>query len=141
MRDAATGETEKPVYGVNDGSFIAAGGEEGVFRLVNRFYDIMYENPKYRYIYDMHPDGEVARDKLARFLCGWMGGPTLFREKYGAISIPQKHSHLGVTAQDRDNWLACMAEALDEQDYAHDFKVYLIEQLSYPAELIRKTQV
>ena len=130
---------EQPQYGDGDATFQAAGGEAGIFRLVNAFFDLMRDRPEYREIWDMHPeDKDVSRDKLARFLCAWTGGPRLFREKYGPISIPPAHAHLKIDARLRDGWLSCMAEALDACGYPDDFKIYLLAQLGIPAERVRQ---
>ena len=128
-----------PDYGSADATFQAAGGEAGIRLLVDVFYDIMEADPRFSDIRSMHPaDLEVSRDKLARFLCGWTGGPRRYREKYGAITIPGAHAHLGVTAKERDQWLACMAAALAAQDYPQSLVQYLLEQLAVPAERIRQ---
>ena len=124
-------------YGDGDATFRAAGGESGIRALVEDFYDIMGSNPAYRTIYSWHPDDiSVSIDKLARFLCGWMGGPRRYSEKYGRISIPGAHQHLDVTEAERDQWLNCMREALERQPYPEDLKSYLIEQLAVPAEAV-----
>ena len=90
-------------YGDGDASFQAAGGEAGLLRLVDDFYDLMETRPYAATIRAMHPpDLTVARDKLARFLCGWLGGPKRYQERYGSISIPGSHAHLDVDADARD---------------------------------------
>jgi len=128
-----------PLYGTNDATFVAAGGADGIRKLVDAFYDIMGADPSYETILKWHPsDLELSRDKLARFLCGWMGGPNRYEEKYGAISIPGAHSHLSITARERDMWLECMSQAMDAQGYPADFKAYLLKQLSLPAERVRQ---
>ena len=128
-----------PDYGSADATYQAAGGQAGIRKLIDSFFDIMGSNPTYRRIYDWHPDDiEVSRDKLALFLCGWMGGPRLFPQKYGQIAIPKVHSHLKVTEVERDMWLACMQEALALQDYPESLKQYLLEQLAIPAERVRQ---
>ncbi len=127
-------------YGQGDATFKAAGGEDGIRRLVDSFYDIMDTNAEYQTIRRWHPkDLTVSRDKLARFLCAWTGGPRRYSEKYGPISIPQAHAHLDVTEIERDQWLSCMARALAEQDYPQSLRDYLIEQLGVPAERVRVT--
>ncbi len=127
-----------PQYGDGDTSFQAAGGEEGIRQLIDDFYDIMDTLPEARGIRDMHPqDLTVSRDKLARFLCGWLGGPKLYREKYGRIQIPRAHNHLRIGIHERDTWLLCMWKALGAQPYEEDLKRYLIEQLFVPAERSR----
>ena len=139
MVNAQSESQPAPRYGYGDTTFQSAGGEEGVHRLVDSFYDIMSTNSDYRRIYDWHPDGDVARDKLARFLCGWMGGPKRYHEKYGSISIPRVHSHLAITERERGMWLSCMGEALNQQPYPDSLKKYLLAQLAIPAEHVRRT--
>lgn len=126
-------------YGSGDASFQAAGGEAGIVKLVDDFYARMGADPRFATIYAMHPDDKVvSRDKLARFLCGWLGGPKLYHEKYGAIGIPRVHAHLAIETDERDQWLTCMAESVAEQPFAPDFKTYLMEQLYVPAEAVRR---
>ena len=126
-------------YGSKDASFQAAGGQAGIRCLVDAFYDEMDRADYAADIRAMHPqDLDVSRDKLTLFLCGWLGGPRLYAEKYGGISIPSAHAHLDIGLAERDAWLRCMKVALDKQDYAPDFKIYLLEQLSIPAERVRK---
>jgi len=127
-----------PTYGQGDASFQAAGTQVGIRKLVDDFYDVMERHDDAKKIRMMHPhDLEESRDKLVLFLCGWLGGPRLVREKYGSLSIPQAHSHLRIGGTERDAWLMCMEEALKPQPYADDFKVYLLTQLAVPAERCR----
>ena len=126
-------------YGTDDASFQAAGGEAGIRTLVDAFFDRMGSDERFATIYAMHPDDkEVSRDKLARFLCGWLGGPKLYHEKYGSIGIPRVHAHLAIGTAERDQWLTCMAESVELQPFAADFKQYLMEQLYVPAEAVRR---
>ena len=126
-------------YGQKDASFHAAGGEAGIRVLVDAFYDEMERADYAATVLSWHPkDLEVSRDKLARFLCGWLGGPKLYSEKYGSIGIPAAHAHLDIGLAERDAWLGCMKTAIDQQHYAPEFKKYLLEQLSVPAERVRK---
>ena len=124
-------------YGDGDATYQAAGGQAGIRKLVDCFFDLATDS-KYRVIYDWHPDDkETSRDKLALFLCGWMGGPRPFVDKYGPIRIPDAHKHLKVTAVERDLWLNCMSRALKEQDYPPALSDYLKQQLYIPAERVR----
>lgn len=131
--------THQAEYGHGDTTYQAAGGQAGIRKLVDCFFDFMASDAKYSVIYDWHPqDKEVSRDKLALFLCGWMGGPRPFVEKYGQIRIPEAHRHLTITAVERDLWLDCMSRALNVQDYPPDLVKYLQQQLYIPAERVRK---
>ena len=126
-------------FGVGDASFLAAGGQQGIFSLVGNFFDRMGSDERFATIWHMHPDDkDVSRDKLARFLCGWLGGPKLYNEKYGAIGIPRVHAHLDIKAPERDQWLTCMSESVAEQPFSPEFKAYLMEQLFVPAEAVRR---
>lgn len=141
MKNSESTSQNKPQYGVEDASYQAAGREAGIRKLVDDFYDVMERLPEAVKIRNMHPtDLTVSRDKLARFLCGWLGGPKLFAEKYGSIRIPQVHSHLEIGYRERDAWLLCMQEALKMQPYAAEFKKYLMDQLYIPAERSRNSE-
>lgn len=127
-------------YGHLDTSYRAAGGLDGIRRLVDRFYDHMDSLPEARAIRAMHaPELTASRDKLACFLCGWLGGPRRYSDTYGPISIPGVHRHLSIGAAERDAWLRCMQKAIAEQPYDEAFKVYLLRQLAIPAERVRQT--
>jgi hemoglobin len=124
-------------FGVGDGSFRAAGQRAGITRLVDAFYRIMDALPEAQTIRRMHPrDLTVSRDKLARFLCGWLNGPALFNEKYGPIKLPSAHAHLRVGPRESAAWLRCMELAIEEQEFSPEFGAYLLRELRVPAERI-----
>jgi hemoglobin len=132
-------KTNEKLYGTDDASFLAAGGVTGIRTLVDVFFDRMSGDLRFTVIHQLHPiDLDTSRDKLARFLCGWLGGPKLYNEKYGSISIPRDHQHLPIGESERDQWLTCMKESVDEQPFQADFKTYLLEQLFVPAEGVRR---
>lgn len=130
--------TTSPVpFGVGDASFQAAGGEAGIERLVADFYEVMEESQAAACVRRLYPpDLNESRERLAAFLCGWLGGPRRYAEKFGSISIPQFHMRWTVGASERDAWLQCMAEAIARQHYSGDFSSYLLAQLQVPAERI-----
>lgn len=125
-------------FGQGDNTYNACGGIEGVRTLVDKFYDAMETLPEAARIRAMHADDlSISRDKLTHFLSGWMGGPRSYREHYGPINIPSAHRHLPIQEEDKDAWLSCMRHALDQQDhYSPELKMYLLEQLAFPAERI-----
>ncbi|MBB2496772.1 group II truncated hemoglobin [Aquipseudomonas ullengensis] len=121
-------------YGVGDASYQAAGGIDGLRRLVDDFYRLMDELPQASDVRAMHPQSlDAARDKLACFLSGWLGGPRLFSEKYGSIAIPSFHAQWPIGEAQAEAWLACMAQAIARQDYPPAFADYLLAQLRVPA--------
>jgi len=131
--------TDENSYGVGENSYQAAGKLPGIIQLVEAFYTNMDNFPEARKIRQMH-GVELAevRQKLAYFLSGWLGGPRLFSEHYGAINIPGFHKKFRVGEAERDAWLLCMKMAIDDQPYRDDFKEYLLAQLKIPAERVRQ---
>ena len=91
-------------------------GGEGVLRqLVTRFYAIMAQSPEAATIRAMHPaDLSSSRDKLFEFLSGWLGGPDLYVEKYGHPRLRARHLPFAIGEAERDQWLACMTQAMNE---------------------------
>jgi hemoglobin len=125
-------------YSTGDRSFQAAGGTPGLRQLVDDFYDAMDTISEAAKIRRMHPeDLTVSRDKLARFLSGWLNGPNTFRPKYGPIHIPRAHHHLSIGEAEMEAWLQCMNIALEKQPYEAAFKTYMLRQLRIPAERCR----
>ena len=90
-------------------------------------------------IKNMHPpDLAESRKKLTYFLCGWLGGPKLFSQHYGPISIPGFHKQFLIGYKERDAWLFCMQQAIAVQPFDDQFKEYLLAALRIPAERVRQ---
>jgi hemoglobin len=91
------------------------GGEATVRRLVNRFYDLMDCLDEAQDIRRLHaPDLNDAREKLFMFLCGWLGGPPLYIEKYGHPRLRQRHMPFAIGEKERDQWMLCMRQAMKD---------------------------
>lgn len=91
------------------------GGESGVRRLVDRFYDLMERCPEAEGIRKMHPQSlSGSRDKLFMFLSGWLGGPALYIENFGHPRLRARHLPFVIGEAERDAWMFCMSQALDE---------------------------
>lgn len=91
------------------------GGADKVRALVHRFYQIMDELPESYGIRKMHADDlQGSEDKLFKFLSGWMGGPQLFIEEYGHPMLRRRHINFSISESERDQWLLCMNQALQE---------------------------
>jgi hemoglobin len=91
------------------------GGETAVRCLVDRFYDLMDEDPDYYGIRKLHPqDLSSSRQKLFMFLCGFMGGPSLYTEKFGEPRMRTRHLPFSIGVSERDQWLSCMSRAMED---------------------------
>ena len=103
---------EKPPF---DTPFEWIGGEDRVRALVDRFYDLMDLEPAYKELRAAHGSTlQDARDKLAWFLCGWLGGPDHYIERFGHPRLRMRHMPFSIGIQERDQWLACMDQAMNE---------------------------
>ena len=103
---------EKPPF---DTPYEWIGGETAVRRLVDRFYDLMDLEPAYTELRAAHGSTlEDARDKLFWFLCGWMGGPDYFQERFGHPRLRMRHMPYVVNPHNRDVWLAHMNKEIDQ---------------------------
>ena len=91
------------------------GGEAAVRALVDRFYDLMDLEPGFAELRSLHPATLVgSRDKLHLFLCGWLGGPDLYAERFGHPRLRARHLPYAIGLKERDQWLACMVQAMQE---------------------------
>jgi hemoglobin len=91
------------------------GGEAKIRELVQRFYQLMDELPEAHRIRKMHHISlKNSEDKLFMFLTGWMGGPQLYVEKFGHPRLRQRHLPFAIGDDERDQWMMCMQQALDE---------------------------
>jgi hemoglobin len=126
-----------PIYGVGDASYQAAGGIEGLKLLCADFYRLMDERTEAADLRGLHAESlTLAQDKLTCFLSGWLGGPRLFSEKYGSISLPAFHARWPIDDNLSAQWLNCMAQAIALQPYTPEFAEYLLTQLRVPAQRI-----
>lgn len=114
------------------------GGEEGVRRLVDRFYDLMDTEPEAAGIRAMHPDDlDTSREKLWLFLVGWSGGPPLYVERHGHPMLRARHLPFPIGEAERDAWMLCMDRALDEHPMPGDLREYLRQRFAAVADHMR----
>ncbi len=99
-------DQEQPAFG-------RIGGESAVRELVDAFYDRMDLDPAFAGIRALHPpDLSASRDKLFWFLCGWLGGPAHYVERFGHPRLRARHLPFSIGIAERDQWLACMQQAM-----------------------------
>ena len=118
------------------------GGAEAVRALVDRFYDLMDLEPAYADLRRVHgSDLGAARDKLTWFLSGWLGGPDLYIERFGHPRLRARHLPFSISVVERDQWLACMNQAMEEQGVDEDLRVRLVQALLQTADWLVNQEV
>jgi hemoglobin len=114
------------------------GGDARVRELVERFYDLMDLEPKYRELRAVHGSTlEGAREKLYMFLSGWLGGPSLYIDRFGHPMLRARHLPFAIGAVERDQWMACMVQAMEEVDIPQELREALGQAFWKTADWMR----
>jgi hemoglobin len=114
------------------------GGEDAVRLLATTFYDVMDRSTAYADVRALHQaDLTDAREKFFLFLSGWLGGPQLYVEKHGHPRLRMRHATFPINEFIRDQWLACMGEALDACEVSGDIRTFLDGRFAHVADFMR----
>jgi len=114
------------------------GGEEKVKALVERFYDLMDLEPQYAALRAAHgSELASAREKLFWFLCGWLGGPSHYTDRFGHPRLRMRHMPFSIGVLERDQWLACMDQAMGEIEIDEALRARLRESFHQTADWMR----
>ncbi len=120
--------------------FDRIGGEPAVRELVDRFYDLMDLEPGYAALRATHGITlESARQKLFWFLCGWLGGPAHYEERFGHPRLRMRHMPFTIGILERDQWLACMNQAMAETGVDEALRTRLAQSFFQTADWMRNT--
>jgi len=122
----------------DDSAFALIGGEPALQALVERFYDLMDLEPRYTALRASHGNTlEDARQKLFWFLCGWMGGPDHYQERFGHPRLRARHLPFSIGIQERDQWVACMDQAMQETAVPEPLRLRLSQSFMQTADFMR----
>ena len=116
------------------------GGEAGVRRLVEIFYDIVEKEPVGDKLHILHLRGMgVAHSRIEQFhfLSGFLGGPRLYVEKHGHSNVRTMHEHVEIGPEARDAWLKCMDLALDRMAVDPNVKDGMMAHFTRVATVLR----
>jgi hemoglobin len=119
-------------------AFEMIGGANKLRELVDRFYDLMDLEPEFAGIRVMHPASlDGSRDKLYWFLSGWTGGPDLYIEQFGHPRLRARHLPFAIASSERDQWLRCMAWAMQDVGIAEALQERLMQSFYQTADWMR----
>ena len=114
------------------------GGEDRVHTLTERFYDLMDLEPKYAALRAAHgSDLDNARQRLFWFLCGWLGGPQHYTQRFGHPRLRARHMPFAIGITERDQWLACMDQAMQETGVDEALRARLLQSFFQTADWMR----
>ncbi len=114
------------------------GGEEGLKRLVDRFYEIMDSDPAAKETRDLHTTRlHGANRKLLMFLSGWLGGPNLYIEQFGHPRLRRRHMPFKIGNREAEQWMYCMKKALADVGVEAGLAQHLEKALTNTAQHMR----
>ncbi|ARU22907.1 3-oxoadipate CoA-transferase [Ralstonia solanacearum] len=130
MTDAASGQETL--------AFDLLGGEARVRELADRFYDLMDLESAFAELRALHPPSlEGSRDKLFWFLCGWLGGPSHYIERFGHPRLRARHLPFEIGTRERDQWMRCMALAMQDLGIDDALQMRLMQAFWQTADWMR----
>lgn len=89
------------------------GGMPVVEKIVNRFYDLMDENPVYAELRKLHaPDLAPMRSSLSGFLAAWLGGPRDWFSDNPGKCMMSAHRDVKMSSDVGHQWAEAMASAI-----------------------------
>ena len=116
-------------------------GDDGIKQLVNAFYDVMDELPLAAGIRAMHAENlDNVKRMLTAYMTGWMGGPPVYQAIKGTVCLTDPHEPYRIGPKERDQWLACMDEALQRVSASEELKDLLKEPLYRVADTVRNCE-
>ncbi|MBU6268743.1 MAG: group II truncated hemoglobin [Sphingomonadales bacterium] len=87
--------------------------------VVERFYDLMEQDPAYAELRAMHaPDLSHMRKSLVGFLAGWAGGPRDWFEENPGKCMMSAHKPFAITPKVAGQWADAMKRAVADAGIA-----------------------
>ena len=116
-------------------------GDDGIRELVHVFYYVMDELPLAADIRAMHAEKlDSIKRMLTAYLTGWMGGPPVYQAIKGTVCLTDPHEPYRIGPKERDQWLACMDEALIRIDASEELKDMLKDPMYRVADTVRNCE-
>lgn len=116
-------------------------GDQGIKDLAAAFYEVMDELPLAEDIRAMHAENlDHVKRMLSAYLTGWMGGPPVYLAIKGTVCLTDPHEAFRIGPKERDQWLACMDEALIRTGASEDLKTMLKDPLFRVAQTVQNCE-
>lgn len=117
------------------------GGEAGIRAFTQTFYHLMDTLPEAAACRAIHPQSlATAEQKLFEYLTGWLGGPPLFTDKYGAPMLRRRHLRAPIAGPEIAGWLLCFRRAWAETVSDRELDALILPQIDSLAQHMRNRQ-
>jgi len=115
------------------------GGETGIRRVVDAFYDHMEGDADLAPIRAMHAaDLSPMRQGLFEFISGWIGGPPPFIQRKGSPCLTAAHAPYPIDRDAHDQWLECMRRAMADAEVPSRYQEALLPGFESIADMLTK---
>ncbi|AZI35982.1 globin-like protein [Caenibius tardaugens NBRC 16725] len=108
------------------------GGHPTLQRVVERFYDLMEQDPAYAELRALHaPELAPMRHSLTGFLAAWSGGPRDWHTENPGKCMMSAHKGIAISAAVAEQWADAMTRAIADADLPHaDLSAEMTELLA-----------
>jgi hemoglobin len=107
-----------------------------VDQLSDAFYDVIEEeSPTLRAL--LPTSTKNTRNKFAKYLSGWLGGPPLYEERWGHPRLRMRHMPFSIGTVEADEWMRCMRLAMDRVDVNDHLRTFLEDRFGQLAMHMR----
>jgi hemoglobin len=110
-----------------EGSLFEKLGEENLRLLVDRFYDLVFENEQIAKLFKT--DKALIKEKQRLFLTQFFGGPALYSQQYGHPQLRARHLPHPIAEEDATAWLQCMSQAVTSLNIDESLKDEIFKRL------------
>jgi hemoglobin len=95
-------------------------GDNLLRQMIDHFYDLILKNPITAPLFTT--DMDVVKSKQYDFLTQFFGGPQRYSDKYGHPMMRARHLTHKIDRIAAEQWLHCMATAIDKLPIENEFK-------------------
>ncbi|HSZ24848.1 MAG TPA: globin [Cytophagaceae bacterium] len=113
-------------------------GKANLELLVGYFYDLVFEDPQIKHLFQN--DKSEIMDKQFMFLSQFLGGPSIYSDKYGHPRLRARHIPHRITQSDAVAWLKCMSVAIGKLPISEELKDELFERFPQTAMFMVNTE-
>jgi hemoglobin len=106
-------------------------GKENLEILVDRFYDLVFDDPVISGLFKS--DKEEIKRKQFLFLTQFLGGPPIYSEEHGHPRLRARHLPHEITEEKAAAWLKCMHKAIGSLEIPEEMKKELFNRFPQTA--------